>query len=103
MLAVGGGGGGATCFGGGGGGGAGVLKTYFYSFTDTPNARAKHGYDRKFNSNRPGETFSLVPEWKSYSASFIVPANETLGLAFIGDDANDVFIDDVFVTIENDR
>ena len=80
--------------------GSGTLKTYFYSFTDTTNARAKHGYDRKFNPNRPETSFALTPEWKSYTATFTVPANETLGLAFTGCDAKDACIDDIFVTRE---
>jgi len=70
------------------------------SFTDTTNARAKHGYDRKFNPNRPETSFALTPEWKSYTATFTVPANETLGLAFTGCDAKDACIDDIFVTRE---
>ena len=62
--------------------GSGMLKTFFYSFTDTPNARAKHGYDRRFNKNREGGRFSLSPEWRSFTAEFEIPANETVGLAF---------------------
>ena len=80
--------------------GKGKLKTFFYSFTDTPNARAKHGYDRKFNPNHPGDEFELSPDWKSHSAEFTIPANETVGLAFTaGKDGADVVLDDVAVTV----
>ena len=62
--------------------GKGKVKTIIYSFTDTPNARAKHGYNRTFNETHPGETFELTEEWKSYSSEFTNPANEHCGLGF---------------------
>ena len=76
--------------------GKGTLKTFFYSFTDTPNARAPHGYDRTFNPNHDGATFALTPDWRSYSAEFVNPANERCGLAFTGGSAAcEADIDDV--------
>ena len=82
--------------------GTGKLKTFFYSFTDTPNARAKHGYDRKFNPNHPGGEFELSPDWKSHSAEFTIPSNETCGLAFAaGKGGADIRIDDVAVTVSD--
>ena len=80
--------------------GTGKLKTFFYSFTDTPNARAKHGYDRRFNPNHPGDEFELTPGWKSHSAEFTIPPGETCGLAFAaGKGGADIRIDDVAVTV----
>lgn len=76
--------------------GAGTLKTFFYSFTDTPNARARHGYDRRFNKNRDGGVFELSPEWKSFTSEFEIPANETVGLAFcLAGKGGEAYVDDV--------
>lgn len=83
--------------------GKGRLKTFFYSFTDTPNARAKHGYDRRFNPSLPGGKFALAEGWQNYSATFTVPENETCGLAFTPvDGAEGVCVDDVSVTSMKD-
>ena len=80
--------------------GAGILKTFFYSFTDTPNARAKCGYDRKFNKNRDGGRFALSSEWNSFTAEFEIPANETVGLAFcLAGKGGEAMVDDVFVSL----
>jgi len=65
-----------------------TVSVVFYSFTDTPNAKAKHGYDRKFNPNHPGAVFGLASEWRSYSGEFTVPPNERCSLAFSKADAD---------------
>ena len=79
--------------------GSGKLKTFFYSFTDTPNARAKHGYDRKFNKNREGGVFDLSSEWTSFTSEFEIPANETVGLAFsLAGKGGEAFVDDIYVS-----
>lgn len=80
--------------------GTGTLKTFFYSFTDTPNARAPHGYDRTFNPNHDGASFALTPDWRSYSSEFTNPADEHCGLAFTGGSATcEADIDDVTAVV----
>ena len=81
--------------------GRGKLKTFFYSFTDTPNARAKHGYDRRFNKNRDGALFELSDDWKSFTEDFEIPANETVGLAFsLSGKGSEAWVDDVSVSLK---
>ena len=78
--------------------GKGKVKTFFYSFSDTPSARAKHGYDRKFNENHPGETFVLTDEWRSYTGEFVNPPDECCALAFTNDGKDcRIDIDDIAV------
>lgn len=76
--------------------GKGTLKTFFYSFTDTPNAQAPHGYDRRFNPSHEGAAFALTETWKAYSGEFTNPAGERCGLAFTGvGEGGEIELDDV--------
>ena len=82
--------------------GKGKLKTFFYSFTDTPNARAKHGYDRRFNPNHRGQTLDLTSQWRPYSGTFTVPADERCSLAFVSGGAGaEIDLDDVTAVVDD--
>jgi hypothetical protein len=72
--------------------GPGKVDVYFYRYIDTPNPKAKHGYERKFNPDAgKGGTFALVDKPRLYAGEYEVPAGEWNSIAFHSRDGVSIY------------
>ena len=72
--------------------GPGKASVSFYRYTDTPNPKAKYGYDRKFNpEGGKGGTFELTDKPRLCSGEYEVPAGEWNAIAINSGDGVTVY------------
>ncbi|NLF60732.1 MAG: DUF4838 domain-containing protein [Lentisphaerae bacterium] len=78
--------------------GQGKLNLSVLRYTDTPDAKAKHGYQRAVHPTLRLASFDLAEEPALFTASYMIPAGEWAGIMFSTD--KKAILDDVAVTLE---
>ena len=72
--------------------GKGEVSVLFYRYSDTPNPKAKYGYERKFNpAAGKGGTFKLDGELKRCTGEYTVPAGEWNSIVLSSKDSVSVY------------
>ena len=72
--------------------GPGKIDVLFYRYVDTPNRKAKHGYERKLLPNHgKGGTFTLTDKSALYSGEHEIPAGEWDAIALHSGDGVTVY------------
>ena len=72
--------------------GPGKVNVGFYRYVDTPNRKAKHGYDRKFiPEGGKGGTYTLTDKPSLFSGEYTVPAGEWNSIVLSSQDGATVY------------
>jgi hypothetical protein len=72
--------------------GKGEVSVLFYRYSDTPNPKAKHGYERKFNpAAGKGGTFKLDGRLRRCTGEYTVPAGEWNSIVLSSKDSVSVY------------
>ena len=78
--------------------GQGKLNLSVLRYTDTPDAKAKHGYQRAVHPTARLASFDLAEKPALFTATYTIPAGEWAGIMFSTD--KNALLDDVAVTLE---